>query len=258
MRWAREPCLRALFKRGTNMDEELSWGIVKITRGQHKGRIALYDDDEGKRAIVYFGEMLLVRRYHYVPFTYLAPVTTADLMERHEDIHRAVALTKNMGHDKKAELLAELAFITDVLSERMLHARLTAGGEKKVFISHSSKDKQFARWLAVDLANRGHQPWLDEWEIIVGESIPTKISDGIEGSDVVIVVLSENAITSKWVENEWQAKYWDEIKEGQVKVLPILLKPCEIPTLLKTKKYADFTGDHAKGLNDLLIALRDR
>lgn len=126
-----------------------------------------------------------------------------------------------------------------------------------MFISHSSKDKQFARWLAVELANSGHSPWLDEWKIRVGESIPLKVSQGIKDCHALIVVLSEHAVASRWVENEWHAKYWDEISEGRVMVLPVLLKKCEIPTLLKAKKYADFTEDYNEGLETLLIALKD-
>jgi hypothetical protein len=50
--------------------------------------------------------------------------------------------------------------------------------------------------------------------IRVGESIPTKINQGIEQSDVLIVVLSEHAVASHWVEREWQAKYWREVDSG--------------------------------------------
>ncbi len=62
---------------------------------------------------------------------------------------------------------------------------------------------------------------------------------------------------SRWVENEWHAKYWDEIAEGKIRVLPVLLRPCKIPTLLKTKKYADFTKNYNSGLEELLFALVD-
>ena len=73
----------------------------------------------------------------------------------------------------------------------------------------------------------------------------------------MIVVLSEHAVISRWVENEWQAKYWEEVTEGQIKVLPVLAKQCEVPTLLMTKKYADFTQSYNDGLESLLIALQN-
>jgi hypothetical protein len=68
-----------------------------------------------------------------------------------------------------------------------------------------------------------------------GGSIPERISDGLEEADFVIVILSENAVSSKWVEREWQTKYWNEIQHNRIHVLPLLLKDCKIPELLKTK-----------------------
>lgn len=93
----------------------------------------------------------------------------------------------------------------------------------KIFISHSSKDKEFVRKLSADLANLGHDPWLDEWEIKVGECIVSKIEHGIKESDYVIIVLTENSVNSGWVEREWKTKYWDEINQGKTLILPIIM-----------------------------------
>ena len=86
----------------------------------------------------------------------------------------------------------------------------------KIFLSHSSKDKQFVFQLGEDLKALGHEPWLDEWEIKVGECIPSKIDHAIGEADYVIIVLSPDAVKSGWVEREWQSKYWDEIEQNRV------------------------------------------
>jgi len=39
---------------------------VIVTKGQHKGRIGVYDDDDGKRLIIYFGNMLLSGDYYLI------------------------------------------------------------------------------------------------------------------------------------------------------------------------------------------------
>jgi TIR domain len=116
-------------------------------------------------------------------------------------------------------------------------------------------DKAFARWISTDLKAAGHNPWLDEWKIKVGESIPEKIGLGLSEADFVLVVLSNSSIQSKWVEREWQTKYWAEVQSGKIKVLPILLTDCEIPELLKIKKYADFRYNYNHGLDDILSAI---
>ncbi|MGA4632423.1 toll/interleukin-1 receptor domain-containing protein [Pseudomonas solani] len=126
---------------------------------------------------------------------------------------------------------------------------------EKIFISHSSKDKQFARWISVDLANSGHKPWLDEWDIKAGESIPKKIGEGLRECDFIIVVLSESSVTSNWVEVEWQSKYWEEVQSGRVSVIPVLIADCEVPHLLMHKKYADFRYSYSDGYNDILLSI---
>jgi hypothetical protein len=71
----------------------------------------------------------------------------------------------------------------------------------------------------------------------------------------VIVILSEHAIASRWVQREWHTKYWNEIQNGKFQVLPLLLRDCELPELLKTRKYADFRQSYNNGLEDLLAAI---
>lgn len=233
-----------------------------MVRGTHVGRIGYLDDSEGAKGIVYFGNMLFAPCYHRIPMRSLAPVTTDDLMVRHEALFRLMGMPSKQNPygrlndaEEHIEHLTEYALVQSELMERMFVARIANGAGKKVFISHSSKDKQFATWLSVDLASRGHVPWLDEWRIRAGESIPTKISEGIEQCDFIIVILSEHAASSKWVEREWQAKYWSEVTGGGVTVIPVLLRECEIPLLLRTKKYADFSTSYNHGLEDLLVAI---
>jgi TIR domain len=49
--------------------------------------------------------------------------------------------------------------------------------------------------------------------------------------DFVLVLLSNNSVFSHWVEREWQAKYWNEVETERIKVIPVLIEECEIPTL---------------------------
>jgi len=57
------------------------------------------------------------------------------------------------------------------------------------------------------------------------------------------------------VENEWQAKYLEEIERKRVSVLPILKDDCRVPTLLRAKKYADFRHDYDDGFEALTVSL---
>jgi hypothetical protein len=73
------------------------------------------------------------------------------------------------------------------------------GTVSKVFMSHNHADKPFVRRLATDLAQGGADVWIDEIEMKVGDSLIGKISTGITESDFVVVVISQNSVTSPWV-----------------------------------------------------------
>lgn len=245
---------------------DLMGGPAQVIEGPHAGRIGMFDDegieedeesgDDVHVAFVHFGVIQLTRRYQMIPLEHLRPATMEALMTRLENLHRLIALQQDHDLEARTEWLSELQYIDSVLVNRMIDASFFKARQgKNVFISYSSKDEQFASRLASDLRVAGHTPWLGEWEIKVGQSIIEKISKGIDGAHCVIVILTEHAIASKWVEREWQPKYWDEVRSGRTQVLPVLYRDCEIPPFLKTKKYADCRGDYNAGLKDILLAL---
>jgi hypothetical protein len=58
------------------------------------------------------------------------------------------------------------------------------------------------------------------------------------------------------VEQEWQAKHWTEVNDRKVRVIPVLKDSCEVPTLLRTKKYVDMRDDnYTTGLELLLTSI---
>ena len=125
----------------------------------------------------------------------------------------------------------------------------------KIFLSHSSKDKDFVRRLANDLQSSNVPVWFDEWELQVGDSLNHKIQEGINESGWLAIVISNNSINSKWVEKELNAALTTELEKRQVFVLPIVIEDCEIPLFLRDKLFADFRTDYSSGLKTLLRRL---
>jgi small GTP-binding protein len=71
-----------------------------------------------------------------------------------------------------------------------------------VFLSHSSKDKAVVRTIAERLRADGLRVWFDDWELKPGDSISTKIEQGLEQSRVLVLCLSANAFASDWAQLE--------------------------------------------------------
>ncbi len=125
----------------------------------------------------------------------------------------------------------------------------------RVFISHSSKDRDFVIRLASDLEGAGHSVWYAEWEIKVGDSIVQKINQGLAESGYLLIVLSPNSATSRWVQQELNTALIKQLNHRDVTVLPVLWRDCRIPLLLQDIKYADFREDYSTGLQELLDVL---
>jgi TIR domain len=66
-----------------------------------------------------------------------------------------------------------------------------------VFLSHSSKDKGVVRAIAERLRVDGVKVWFDEWVLKPGDSIPTKIEEGLERALALVLCMSANAFSSE-------------------------------------------------------------
>jgi TIR domain len=130
--------------------------------------------------------------------------------------------------------------------------------ERVAFISHSTKDKPFVRRLAADLVAAGVKVWLDEQNMLVGDSVPEKIAQGLAESDFFLIVVSENSVKSEWVKRELNNAIVHEIERRKVKVLPIKLDGATMPDTIKDKVYADFSHSYEDGLEKLIRSIKGR
>jgi hypothetical protein len=78
--------------------------------------------------------------------------------------------------------------------------------------------------LRDDLGRAGHDVWLDTEDIVGGEAWRRSIAAGIEGADVVLVLLSPDSVASPNVERELTIA-----DESAKRVLPVVVSPTELP-----------------------------
>jgi hypothetical protein len=95
---------------------------------------------------------------------------------------------------------------------------------KRVFISYSRENVEFARKLAKSLSEAGAKVWIDVENIPAGMNWSSAIQEGLNICESMILIISPASMASRNVENEWQ--YF--LDQGK-RLIPVLLKPVQSP-----------------------------
>jgi hypothetical protein len=99
----------------------------------------------------------------------------------------------------------------------------------RVFYSYSHKDTELRDRLGTYLAPLKHQKKIDEWydrKIQPGAKWETEISARLESADLIMLLVSADFLASDYCFGVELDKAFTRLKRGDVKVVPILLKPC--------------------------------
>jgi hypothetical protein len=196
-----------------------------------------------------------------VPLRFLREPTIDDLLKRREELWRQltdIAMENNWDVDPSDlyALWAEKSLVDETIFGRRMFGELgKLDGSGEVFLCHSAIDKGKVRMVHDDLKHLGVSCWLDENKIRVGESIVSKISDGLASSQTMILFLSVNSVKSIWTRKEWQSFLARQLSGGSLRILPALLGDCEIPEILADIKYADFREGYYEGFKQIHGAL---
>ncbi|EMF4353627.1 TIR domain-containing protein [Providencia rettgeri] len=128
-------------------------------------------------------------------------------------------LTREMEAKTRA-IQSQISLTKKRISEDIQQEHLDSP-EYDVFISHASEDKEsFARPFAEHLKQLGIKVWYDELSLQWGDSLRTKIDQGLANSRFGIVVISKEFIKKNWTEYELNGLVAKEIN-GSGRILPI-------------------------------------
>jgi hypothetical protein len=125
-----------------------------------------------------------------------------------------------------------------------------------VFIGYGSNDAEEAWKLAHALISVGLKVWLDPWERGVGDSILERMDDGLEGATYLLLSHSLEREISTRALRKWLVTLDNQLNARGVKILPVRLTAGDPQAIVADTKYVDFTSDWAKGMTELLRALR--
>lgn len=104
------------------------------------------------------------------------------------------------------------------------------------FISYSRTDKDFALALARELRAASYLVWLDQLDIPTGARWDDEVEKALREHEIFLIILTPASVSSENVKDE----IGYAIDHGK-RLLPILLKPCDVPLRLRRFQYVDFT-----------------
>jgi hypothetical protein len=125
-----------------------------------------------------------------------------------------------------------------------------------VFISYRRNDVREAEKLANEVRAAGHQVWLDEWNINLGDSIVGQINEGLEAANYVVICYSSSGVSSQWMSREWMSVLARQLNGYGIKLIPVQLTGGAPPAILADIFYVDLMKDWAGGITRLLRTIR--
>lgn len=126
---------------------------------------------------------------------------------------------------------------------------------RQIFLSHAHQDAEVAQKLAHDLEAHGYDVWIAQDSIRSGEKWVEAINRGLEESGPFVLLLSPDAVASRWGKMETNAAIEFE-HEGEMHFYPLMFKTCQLPALWRAFQYISLTDDYTVGVSTLLSSLK--
>ncbi len=128
--------------------------------------------------------------------------------------------------------------------------------EFDIFLSHATPDKEWVLTLAERLEAFGLRVFVDSKEIAVGDNFVLRLSDGLERSRYMVLVLSSHTEGRPWIAQEWTSFMADHGPLGRL--LPVKIDAVHLPTILKATQAIDATDrDVTRAADELLKVVGD-
>ncbi|NVM75175.1 hypothetical protein FHW83_000955 [Duganella sp. SG902] len=125
----------------------------------------------------------------------------------------------------------------------------------RIFISYSRLDSEVADKISLALKGAGHKIWKWDETLKPGDNIAKKTSEGIEGADAFVLIVSSNSLASKSVMHEFSALALSEISKRELKIIPVLIDQTPVPSYLSSYLYLDISQNIDQGVMTLVDSL---
>ncbi len=126
----------------------------------------------------------------------------------------------------------------------------------RIFLCHSSADKEAVRRLYHRLRADGFNPWFDEEDLLPGQDWQLEIPKAVRSSTIVLVCLSRFSVNkSGYIQKEikYALDVADQQPEGAIFIIPVRIEECIVPDRLSQWQWVDLFEE--QGYSRILRAL---
>ena len=135
-----------------------------------------------------------------------------------------ITYQKDSSHSQVVEFLKALSLRITMQTEEPEPFK-SKGRQPRIFISGSFQNIELMKQISEIAKQIGFDVWFAETQISVGDNIADTISKAIDETDCLVVILSEEASMSSWVQFEI-GRAWG----AQKKILPIRIGNARVPS----------------------------
>lgn len=107
--------------------------------------------------------------------------------------------------------------------------RLPKRKPSEIFLSHAHQDRRLATRLAETLRKHGIPTWHSERHIVGADQWVDQIGVALDRCDWFVVLLTPNAVASKWVKRELTYALDEDRYAGRI--VPLLVRDCDYRNL---------------------------
>lgn len=113
---------------------------------------------------------------------------------------------------------------------------------KDFFISYNKADRKWAEWIAWKLEEANYEVVIQAWDFRPGENFVLRMQDALNNTQKMILVLSEDYLSSSFTAAEWSAVFATDPAAKERKLVPVRVRECKPEGLLGPLIYVDLSN----------------
>jgi TIR domain/Domain of unknown function (DUF4062) len=127
-----------------------------------------------------------------------------------------------------------------------------------VFLSYAHADRRIVEAVAAHLRRLKVRTWVDQQELVAGDSLLTEIQRGLNHANALVFFASRASLGSGWARHELDYFAANRLRESAGPLLiPVLLEDVELPGFLRDVLYIDLrNGDSRDAARKIAAAVR--